>query len=123
MIPTPARQATKVKPQDGPDKVIQLAREDLAQRRGFPLESIRWVSVNAVTWRDASLGCPRPNTKYLQVITPGFKVVLGAEGRAYEYHTDAGRIVVLCEKGLPGYPLMLVKPGEIMDGDPWVPAD
>ena len=123
MTPTPARKATEVKPQDEAERVVQLAREDLAQRRGFALEGIRLVSVNAVRWRDASLGCPRPNTKYLQVITPGFKVVLEAEGRTYEYHTDAGRVVVLCEKGLPAYPLIPVKPGEIMDGDPWVPAD
>jgi len=123
MTPTPARKATEVELQEGTERVVQLAREDLAQRRGFALEGIRLVSVNAVRWRDASLGCPRPNTKYLQVITPGFKVVLEAEGRTYEYHTDAGRVVVLCEKGLPAYPLIPVKPGEIMDGDPWVPAD
>jgi hypothetical protein len=123
MTPTPARRATEVKPQDGAEQVVQLAREDLAQRRGFAPEGIRLVSVTAVQWRDASLGCPRPNTKYVQVITPGFKVVLEAEGRTYEYHTDAGRVVVLCEKGLPAYPLIPVKPGEIMDGDPWVPAD
>ena len=121
--PTPAGKATDVKSQERAEKVIRLAREDLAQRRGFALEGIRLVSVNAVRWRDASLGCPRPNTKYLQVITPGFKVILEAEGRTYGYHTDAGRVVVLCEKGLPAYPLIPVKPGEIMDGKPWMPAD
>lgn len=121
--PTPARKAADVELEEGAEQVIQLAREDLAQKRGFALEGIRLVSVNAVRWRDASLGCPRPNTKYLQVITPGFKVMLEAEGKTYEYHTDAGRVVVLCEKGLPAYPLIPVKPGEIMDGDPWVPAD
>jgi hypothetical protein len=123
VTPTPARKATDVKPQDGAEQVVQLAREDLAQRLGQAPESIRLVSTEPVEWHDASLDCPRPNTKYVQVITPGFNVVLEAEGRTYQYHTDAGRVVVLCEKGLPVDPLIPVKPGEIMDGDPWVPAD
>lgn len=123
MTPTPARKATEVELQEGTEQAVQLAREDLARRLGLAPERIRMVSIEAVQWRDASLGCPRPNAKYVQVITPGFKVVLEAEGCAYEYHTDAGRVVVLCEKGLPVDPLIPVKPGEIMDGDPWVPAD
>jgi hypothetical protein len=35
---------------------------------------------------------------YAQVITPGYRVVLEAGGQRYEYHTDTGRFVVLCEK-------------------------
>jgi hypothetical protein len=36
---------------------------------------------------------------YAQVITPGFRVVLEAEGKQYLYHTDQGRFVVLCQEG------------------------
>jgi hypothetical protein len=35
---------------------------------------------------------------YAQVITPGFVVILSAQGTEYEYHTDAGRFVVWCEE-------------------------
>ena len=113
MTPTPARKATEVKPQDEAERVVQLAREDLAQRLGLAPESIRLVSIHAVQWPDASLGCPQPGMVYAQVITPGFRMVLETEGRTYEYHTDAGQSVVLC--GADGLyidpvPLMPVAP-------------
>jgi hypothetical protein len=99
MTPTPVRKATEVELQEGTERVVQLAREDLARRLGLPPESIRLVSIHAVQWPDASLGCPRPNVKYVQVITPGFKVVLEAEGRTYEYHTGGGRRVSCDQEG------------------------
>lgn len=105
------------------ERVVQLARQDLAWRLGMALEQILFVSVQEVQWRDASLGCPWPNARYAQVITPGFRVVLEAQGKTYEYHSDAGQRLVLCQGGLPSYPLIPVKPGQIMDGRPWMPAD
>lgn len=36
---------------------------------------------------------------YLQVITPGYRVVLQAADQSYEYHTNQGNRAVLCEKG------------------------
>ena len=113
VTPTPARKATEVKAQDGAERVVQLAREDLAQRLSLALESIRLVSTEPVEWRDASLGCPQPGMVYAQVITPGFRVVLEAKGKLYEYHADTGRLVVLCGVyGLPfdPVPLMPVAP-------------
>ncbi|GAB4531861.1 MAG: hypothetical protein Kow0063_11670 [Anaerolineae bacterium] len=86
-------------PPAGAEEVVRMATEDLAGRRGLAQEAIRLVSVEAVNWRDASLGCPQPGMMYAQVITPGFKVVLEAAGEEYEYHTDEGRFVVLCEAG------------------------
>jgi hypothetical protein len=50
-----------------------------------------------VDWSDTSLGCPEPGMMYAQVITPGFLVMIEAEGQQYEYHTDESRFVVLCE--------------------------
>jgi hypothetical protein len=98
MTPTSAPAATKVEPPTGAEKVIQLAQKDLAQRLSLAIEAIWLVSVEAVEWPDTSLGCPQPGMMYGQVI-PGFRVVLGAEGETYEYHTDKERFVVLCEEG------------------------
>ena len=94
MTPLP----TEVKPPPEAERAVQLAREDLAQRLNLSPDATRLVSVEAVDWPDTSLGCPQPGMMYAQVITPGFKVVLEAAGEEYEYHTDEGRFVVLCEE-------------------------
>jgi hypothetical protein len=80
------------------DRVVQLAKEDLAQRLGIARESIQLVSMEAEEWPDASLGCPQPGETYAQVITPGLRVRLVAQEQVYEYHTDAGQFAVLCQE-------------------------
>lgn len=52
------------------------------------------LSFEQVVWPDSSLGAPRPGQAYLQVLTPGYRVVLAAGGQNYVYHTDMGRRVV-----------------------------
>jgi hypothetical protein len=74
------------------------ALDDLAQRLGIAKSSIRVIQAEAVEWPDASLGCPKPGMMYAQVITPGYRIVLQANGKRYEYHTGRGAAVVLCEK-------------------------
>ena len=75
----------------------QAARRLLVERAGVAPGDVAVVSSEAVEWPDSSLGCPRPGMMYAQVITPGFKVTLHAEGEAYEVHTDEGRSAVLCD--------------------------
>jgi hypothetical protein len=98
MTPTPATEPTGVEPPAEAKEAVRLARENLAQKLGLAPETVRLVSVEAVEWRDTSLGCPQRGMMYAQVITPGFRVVLEAEGKKYDYHTDTGRFVVLCER-------------------------
>jgi len=92
----PPLEATDVGLPTGSEESIALAREDLAQRLGLTPEAIRLVSVEAVDWPDASLGCPQPGMMYAQVITPGYRIILSASGENYEYHTSL-RGVVFCE--------------------------
>jgi len=96
MTPTP--QATEVKLPAKAEHVVQLARQDLAQKLGLATDAIQLVSVEMVEWSDTSLGCPQPGMMYAQVITPGFRVILAAKDRTYEYHTDVERFAVLCVK-------------------------
>jgi len=108
-------------PPAGAETVVRLATEDLAERLDLAPEAIQLVSVEAVEWSDASLGCPQPGMMYAQVITPGFRVVLEVEKQEYEYHTDTGRFIVLCgEDGRPVFPQIPVDPDEIQDGKPWM---
>ncbi len=119
--PTPSFQEGELPP--GAERIVRLAVEDLARRLDVSLEEILVISVEAVEWSDTSLGCPQPGMMYAQVITPGFRVDLEAEGERYKYHTDTGRHVVLCgEDGPDVIPLMPVAPHGI-PGKPQVPGD
>ncbi len=78
-------------------KVRTLAIADLAERLGIARSAITVKEVVEAQWRDSSLGCPQPGMMYLQVITPGYQIVLEANGKTYTYHTSRSQ-VVLCEK-------------------------
>lgn len=75
---------------------VQLAIEDLVQRIAVKRTAVYVLRAQAVEWPDTSLGCPKEGMMYAQVITPGFLILLSAEGRVYEYHTDWGNYAVLC---------------------------
>ena len=59
------------------------------------------MSVEEVTWRDGSIGCPEPGMNYTQALVPGIRVVLELDGRRYEYHAGGGRSIFLCENPEP----------------------
>lgn len=102
-------------------RLAEIAIQDLAARLDLSPESITFISMNPVTWPDASLGCPAEGMMYAQVETEGYIIWLQANDSPYRYHTDTDEQVVFCERpGLPGFP---VTPGEIDDGVPWVPVD
>ncbi len=52
-------------------------------------------TVHAVNWPDSSIGCPRPDMAYLQVVTPGYKVILRTGGQIYTVH-EADNRAFLC---------------------------
>jgi len=82
---------------NGPDaRMGELARAALAQELAVADADITVVAVEETVWRDSSLGCPKPGLNYLQVLTPGYKITLEAQGKRYEYHSDANRRVVRC---------------------------
>jgi hypothetical protein len=74
------------------------ARQVLASELSLPLGEPALTALEAVEWNDGSLGCPEPDTQYIQVILPGFKFIFEQGGEAYEYHTNRdGSTVVECE--------------------------
>jgi hypothetical protein len=110
--PTPAPAEPEVP--SGAQAVVARAREELARRLDLPTDAIRLVSVEAVEWPDAGLGCPQPGMEYAQVATPGFRVVLDVAGQANEYHTDRGQRVILCkEESMSSRP---TSPGSVQPG-------
>jgi len=103
--------------------IIELVVRDLALRLNLDTDQIQVLTIESVEWPDAGLGCPLPGMNYAQVVTPGYRITLGAEGVAYLYHTDMERAFVLCREGDPALPVIPVDPDEIQDGEPWMPVD
>lgn len=81
--------------------IADLAIDALSAELEIPRERIVVESVAEIDWRDSSLGCPKPGMAYLQVITPGHKVTLSADGHAYAVHEAQGRAFVCNLSTLP----------------------
>ncbi len=73
--------------------VVDIAIQDLAQRLNITTGEIKLVRQELVNWRDTSLGYPEKGMVYAQEITPGFRIILEAMNKTYEYHSDYKRVV------------------------------
>lgn len=102
----------------GLEFLVGKAREDLAQRLSISVDRIDLIEAKAVTWPDASLGCPQPGMMYAQVQTAGYLIQLVVNNESYEYHTDTNQQVVLCEEN-NFKPVQ--KPGDVKDNNLWMP--
>jgi hypothetical protein len=105
--------------------IVLKVKADLAARAGLDPDLIEALNSEPVTWPDASLGCPEPGQSYAQVLSPGYLILLKAGREIYQYHTDdRGDTIMLCDPGANSpFPPMPVTPGEIEDGEPWLPVD
>lgn len=94
----PTGQPTSQSPTAG-----QKAIQDLADKLNIQPGQIAVLKTEAVEWPDACLGVSQPGTMCAQVITPGFLIVLEANGKQYEYHTnqDGTQAVLATETGAP----------------------
>ena len=81
--------------------LVEKTKDDLADRLGISPTEISLVEITEVEWSDSSLDCPQPGMEYLQVITPGYRIVLGAGGQSHEYHTNKTAYFVYCENTSP----------------------
>lgn len=69
---------------------------DLAGRLDIDEADVTVVSVDDVTWADASLGCPQPGMSYAQVETDGMRVIFEAAGDFYDYRSGGQSEPFLC---------------------------
>jgi hypothetical protein len=74
--------------------VAVLAIDALAADLKIPKDKILVDTIRAVDWRNSSIGCPKPGVAYLEVITPGHKVTLRADGQIYVVHEAKQRAFV-----------------------------
>lgn len=93
-LPTPQLQA------EAGAAIVADLRPLVAKQLGVAAETLTPVSVERVTWRDASLGCPQEGMAYIQVLTPGWRIVFaGASGEEYDIHTaEKADTFVICQQ-------------------------
>jgi len=103
--PAPEREETQVsdtpsaeqRPRTSLERQVEFAKADLAQRTGLDPEGIEVLVARNVTWRDGSMGCPKPDRGYAQVLTPGVEIRLGHGKRRFNYHGSRVGEPFLCE--------------------------
>ncbi len=93
---------------------LNAARQLLADVVAIPLDALVLDSITweEVTFPSSALGCPQPDTAYLDVLTDGYAFMLKHSGEVYEIHSNlAGTVVVLCQAGeKPVQPTTFVEP-------------
>jgi hypothetical protein len=91
---TPGGELTPSQPVATPFPAAAAAQGALAAELGIATDQIAIVSAEQVEWPDACLGAAAEGDMCAQVITPGYRIVLEANGKQYEAHTDeTGRVV------------------------------
>jgi hypothetical protein len=67
---------------------VLAAMGALAERLGSAPERLEVVRYEAVEWANSCLGLPQPDEACSEAITPGWLIILKAETREYEIHSD-----------------------------------
>ena len=73
-------------------EALVRARTDLAQRLGVDEQDITQGSVDPADFPDAALGAPIKDEMSAQVITPGWRIYLKANGKTYEYRANGRQL-------------------------------
>jgi hypothetical protein len=84
-----------------PDALRATVVSDAAARAGLDPGAVRVVKAQHTTWRDGSLGCPRPGEVYTQALVDGWWIVLEAGGAEFDYRAADGGGLKLCEEPGP----------------------
>jgi hypothetical protein len=87
-------------------------RDLLAAELSVAPETLTLISAQEMEWADASLGCPKPDMMYAQVITPGYQYIFADQsGKEYDVRTRRDPTsFVLCEPAAPEPPSSMLPP-------------
>ena len=86
IVPEPSTSATPDgESQPMPEHIRSLVLADAARRAATSPEAVTVVDSRAVNWPDGSLGCPERGMTYPQLPVSGYRVVVNAKGRTYDY--------------------------------------
>jgi hypothetical protein len=81
------------------DGVVENARKDLANRLKIDPADVKQKSVEDDDFPDMSLGAAEDGEMSGQMITPGWRIRLEAQGQTYEYRADKNQVRLYKFKG------------------------
>jgi hypothetical protein len=81
------------------DGAVQNARKDLAKRLNIDPADVKERSVEDSDFPDLSLGAAEDDEMSGQMITPGWRIRLEANGQTYEYRADKNQVRLYQFKG------------------------
>jgi hypothetical protein len=74
-----------------PQELLALIYADLEHKTGGDRADFELLRAEAVRWNDGGLGCPEPGAIYQQVMVDGYWVLVGYQGKEYDFRaTDRG---------------------------------
>jgi len=74
------------------EEAIERARQDLAARIATSEAAIREESVEDVDFPDMALGAGAEDEMSGQMITPGWRIRLNADGKIFEYRANRNQL-------------------------------
>ena len=81
------------------DSAVENARNDLATRLKINAADVKQKSVEDSDFPDMALGAPEEDEMTGQMITPGWRIKLEAQGQTYEYRADKNQVRAYKFKG------------------------
>ena len=81
------------------DGAVQNARTDLAKRLNIEPGDVKEQSVEDSDFPDMSLGAAEDGEMSGQMITPGWRIRLEANGQTFEYRADKNQVRLYKYKG------------------------
>ena len=81
------------------DGAVENARKDLANRLKIDPADVKQSSIEDDDFPDMSLGAAEDGEMSGQMITPGWRIRLEAQGKTYEYRADKNQVRLFNFKG------------------------
>ncbi|MCR4326297.1 MAG: hypothetical protein NUV52_01425 [Candidatus Roizmanbacteria bacterium] len=75
--------------------IIGYTKRDLARELGVSADNIQLVQSSQREWPDGCLGVEKEGQVCTQVITPGYQIILEADGTEYTYRTNMNGTVII----------------------------
>jgi hypothetical protein len=82
------------------DDAVLAAKKDLADRLSVSESAVKEISVTEKDFPDMSLGAPTDGEMSAQMISSGWEIKLGADGKTYEYRADKYQLRLVDFDGL-----------------------
>lgn len=77
-----------ITPQEEADMIFEKVRPLIAEQLQVLPDEIKLLEIESVEWPDGCLGLASPDEMCIQVITPGYRLLIEVNGKTHEVRTD-----------------------------------